>query len=294
MGRPRKQPVSARNPKTTSPTAGDDIRDANLGTVTNGNLSQGQPSDNDQQQRGARSTVGRGSGNNLSKGGLSGNDGAFANAPSQKKVFSESGKQPVDLGGNGVGAGGGLLEAIKNAPVEHNRIAFLQRAAQMAPAGIACEFGVFKGDSLRLIRDVRKPPVYGFDSFNGLPEEWDFGDQRHKKGHFKTAIPTDFANGVHIIEGEFKDTLKKWANEIDEPIMFAHIDCDLYSSALEVLNQINHKLVSGSIVVFDELINLDGSYPQWESGEWKALMKWGRKIKPVLRTNSQQVAFLVI
>ncbi len=41
------------------------------------------------------------------------------------------------------------------------------------------EFGVFEGDTINRAADYRKdfceqdpPPIYGFDTFQGLPEAW--------------------------------------------------------------------------------------------------------------------------
>lgn len=41
------------------------------------------------------------------------------------------------------------------------------------------EFGVFRGDTINRAADYRKmfceedpPPIYGFDTFQGLPEAW--------------------------------------------------------------------------------------------------------------------------
>ena len=46
-------------------------------------------------------------------------------------------------------------------------------------AGTWMEFGVFRGDTINAAADYRKaycetdpPPVYGFDTFQGLPETW--------------------------------------------------------------------------------------------------------------------------
>src|SRR6478735_7213790 len=49
--------------------------------------------------------------------------------------------------------------------------------------GIAVEFGVGHGHSLRLIASVL--PVIGFDSFMGLPEDW---RPSHMKGAFGNAM----------------------------------------------------------------------------------------------------------
>ena len=46
-------------------------------------------------------------------------------------------------------------------------------------AGTWMEFGVFQGDTINAAADYRKnyceknpPPIYGFDTFQGLPEAW--------------------------------------------------------------------------------------------------------------------------
>lgn len=43
--------------------------------------------------------------------------------------------------------------------------------------GLVMEFGVYAGKSLRVIAGCTPEPVYGFDSFQGLPEDW----TRHQK-----------------------------------------------------------------------------------------------------------------
>jgi len=51
--------------------------------------------------------------------------------------------------------------------------------------GTYLEFGVYQGNSINFIADLIKPErVYGFDSFKGLPEDWERGDTVYKKGHF--------------------------------------------------------------------------------------------------------------
>lgn len=46
----------------------------------------------------------------------------------------------------------------------------LKHVLGLRPSGHAAEFGVARGKSLRMIADVM--PVTGFDSFQGLPEDW--------------------------------------------------------------------------------------------------------------------------
>jgi hypothetical protein len=246
-----------------------------------------------EQQRGTRGFTSRRSSGSKDESSLSGNDGELADTGKKTQILQSSSKQSMDLVGNGKRSSGGLLEAIKNATIINDRRELIRHCAKLAHRGTACEFGVWNGESLKTIRDVRKPTVYGFDSFNGLPENWQFGENKHNIGHFKTEVPKDMPLGVELVVGLFEDTIPKWLETHLEPIYFVHIDCDLYSSTKTVLNAINDRLVEGSIILFDELVNFDNKYPNWEQGEWKALNEWNRKVKPIFRTNSQQVAFVV-
>lgn len=193
-----------------------------------------------------------------------------------------------------------LLDAIKAAPVIDSRREHLQHAARKAPAGTAAEFGVFTGNSLAAIIDVRKGLAYGFDSFEGLPSAWDTGaGEPHPVGHFATDLPTDLPNRAHLVPGWFSDTIPAWLAEHDEPLALVHIDCDLYESAAEVLSGMNDRIVAGTVLVFDELVDFAESwYPNWRDGEWKALCGWiakhGRKVEPLARTDQQQASFVVV
>lgn len=193
-----------------------------------------------------------------------------------------------------------MLEALRAAPVFPDRRAHLEHAAKAAPAGTAAEFGVYRGDSLCRIVDVRKGLVYGFDSFEGLPEAWDTGSgEPHQPGHFATEMPKDLPNRVHLVPGLFKDTIPAWLTEHEEPLAFVHVDCDLYSSAAEVLSGLNDRIVEGTVIVFDELVDFAETwYPNWREGEWKALCEWikahGRTVRPLSRTEGQQAAFVVV
>lgn len=191
-----------------------------------------------------------------------------------------------------------LLDAIGSVPV-FSRGSLLRYAALMAKPGIACEFGVFGGASLSQIRNYRKPPVFGFDSWQGLPEEWNIADGvTYEAGHFAREKPTDFATGVQLVEGWFNETIPQWLAETDGMIQMLHVDCDLYLSCKDVLFGLNDRIVEGTVIVFDELCNFgNGYYEYWASGEWKALNEWiakfGRVVKPIGRTEFQQVAFVI-
>ena len=53
--------------------------------------------------------------------------------------------------------------------------------AQMEIQGLYCEFGVYRGETLNFIASLVPVEVHGFDSFEGLPEDW---KQGHEKGTF--------------------------------------------------------------------------------------------------------------
>ena len=135
--------------------------------------------------------------------------------------------------------------------------------------GIAVEFGVGHGHSLRLIASVL--PVIGFDSFMGLPEDW---RPSHMKGAFGNAmIPTN-VTGATIVPGWFEDTVPNY-DWTGLDIGLIHFDADLYSSTITALNSIGPHINSGCILVFDEFFGYDddfnGSMPGEQQAWWEYL-----------------------
>lgn len=134
--------------------------------------------------------------------------------------------------------------------------------------GYVLEFGIGGGKSLNYISERTNRTVYGFDSFEGLPEEW--SPNKHlifAKGSFKYDPPENIYDNVELVTGWFKDTIPVWKEINFGPIAFLHIDSDLYSSCVTILTELDNQIVPGTIILFDELIN----YINWEEGEWKAL-----------------------
>jgi len=154
---------------------------------------------------------------------------------------------------NGLPAGGDVLNQIFASPL-------IQRH------GTWVEFGVADGGTLRIIADNRgSASVWGFDTFEGLPEDWYQGDRiRWPKGKFAVnQIPR--IPGTHIVTGLFQDTLPAW--KPIEPLTFVHIDCDIYSATCCIFKHIVPMLDNGAIIEFDELFNYSG----FENHEMKAL-----------------------
>ncbi len=127
------------------------------------------------------------------------------------------------------------------------------------------EFGVFSGNSINFFSKY-VPEIYGFDSFQGLKEDWQGFDVQ--KGHFNLngKIPKLNKNVVPV-SGWVQDTLEKFLEEKKPNINFVHMDLDTYPSSKYVLEKIKPFLMKGSIILFDEIYNFAG----WEVGEYKAL-----------------------
>lgn len=135
--------------------------------------------------------------------------------------------------------------------------------------GIFLELGVFYGKSISFIAALKPYQlVYGFDSFEGLPEAWDRPDQNWYKGIWAVDGMPSTPPNVRLIKGWFKDTLPQFAQHVGTrvPIAFMHIDCDLYSSTTCAFNELGHLIREGTIIVFDEL----HGYPNYENHELKA------------------------
>jgi macrocin-O-methyltransferase TylF-like protien len=132
--------------------------------------------------------------------------------------------------------------------------------------GLFCEFGVFSGGTINHIAGSTPGLVYGFDSFEGLPEGW-YGLE---KGHFTVDNLPKVLPNVRLVKGWFNETLPKFVAEHPETITFLHVDCDLYSSTKLVFDALAHKITAGTVIVFDEYFN----YPNWENGEFKAFQEF--------------------
>ena len=139
----------------------------------------------------------------------------------------------------------------------------------MAPAlGLVMEFGVSSGSSLKEISSSTTKHVFGFDCWEGLPENWldSKGNPRHSKGDFKSDRPKNLPSNCILVNGLFEDSLPKFVDIISDPISFIHIDCDLYSSTKKIFHHLKSFFQEGTIIAFDELLGYDG----WENHEYKA------------------------
>lgn len=159
--------------------------------------------------------------------------------------------------------------------------------SRSASEGMVCEFGVAQGRTINQIASlVLDRRVYGFDSFEGLPEDWYDGEP---KGKYRVEALPKVRPNVTLIKGMFSDTLGPFLEEHLELAAFLHVDCDLYSSTRCVLDHFRSRIRVGTVIVFDEYFN----YPGWKHGEYRAFMECSRdwqlnvrvhRLLPILRT----------
>lgn len=186
----------------------------------------------------------------------------------------------------------------------YGRFEWLRHCLNRAPAtGHILEFGVWLGHSIRVLAETAPSRrLHGFDSFIGLPEPWEKNESlTHDAGYLSTdgKLPDVPAN-VRLWQGWFSETVPQWLECTAGEIAFIHIDCDLYKSTKQVLTALDQRIVPGTVIVFDELIDFtkEQGYAEWENGEWRALHEWSeecdRAVVPIGRTDQYQVAVRVV
>ena len=143
---------------------------------------------------------------------------------------------------------------------------------------------------------------FAFDSFEGLPETLKKDDGYFKSGTFNTGKKhfveiVKKRSGVllqddQIIEGYYDKSLTdKLSKRLPKSVGFVHIDVDLYSSTVTVLEFIKKFLVSGTVILFDDwfcfppgkemgerkaLNEFLNKYPEIELEEWKNYSTFGK------------------
>ncbi len=142
---------------------------------------------------------------------------------------------------------------------------------------------------------------YAFDSFEGLPETNPEVDGYFKTGTFCTGR-TDFVRIVekktglrlddnHIVQGYYCDSLTPEIQARLPKAGVVHIDVDLYSSTVDVLEFIKPLLVVGAILIFDDwycfppganmgelraVKEFCEANPSFKLQEWKAYSTFGQ------------------
>jgi hypothetical protein len=147
--------------------------------------------------------------------------------------------------------------------------------SKISVTGTCAEFGVWKGESINYFAK-RLSRIYGFDSFEGLREDWKGWDRPAGSFDLRGRLPQVVEN-VRLIKGWFNDTVPNFLVRCPEPFAFVHIDCDTFEATEVVLSLIGSHLTAGTVLVFDEYFGYRG----WQCGEFKA---WNNY---VYRTNTE-------
>lgn len=168
-----------------------------------------------------------------------------------------------------------IEDNFDDAVIYQHRPEFWRGMLEKVPSnGALVEAGVFRGDSINFIADTlsRKGDarlVHGFDSFEGLEEDW--SGESLPAGFFQQGgvLPPVRPN-VRLYKGWVQDTLGPFYASVDDPTLaLVHIDTDTYTPARHILEISKPFMTEGTLIVFDELIG----YPNWRAHEFKALQE---------------------
>ncbi len=117
------------------------------------------------------------------------------------------------------------------------------------------EFGVFEGESIRYFSKALTHPgsrLVGFDSFEGLPEDW--GHRATGSYSAKGKIPDIQDERASFAVGWFQDTLPPMVFDASQfDAVLVHLDADLYSSTLFVLTELWRRFPK-TYAIFDEFV----------------------------------------
>jgi len=166
-------------------------------------------------------------------------------------------------------------------PEAKDRDEFFKLAHEnVRPAGpiTYLEFGVHMGSSIKKWMELNKDGksrFFGFDSFEGLPEDW---NQEKGKGFFDVAgnIPKVDDPRVTFVKGWFDQTLPVFLKDFKpQDRLVLHLDADLYSSTMVALMGLDPFIKTGTMLMFDEFYDREHEY--------KALMDYQKITRKKIR-----------
>ena len=174
-----------------------------------------------------------------------------------------------------------------------DRMAHLEYALSQRKPGPIVEFGVYKAATTNFIaKQCPDTEIYGFDSFEGLPEHW-AGFRFSRNNYDRGGRLPKVADNVELVVGLFQDTLPGFLKRMPGPFAVVHVDCDIYSSANYVLTELAGRIADGCVLIFDEFFNYHG----YQLHEFKAFHEFlaRTKLKPdYLAYSGQQMSVRLV
>lgn len=175
----------------------------------------------------------------------------------------------------------------------------LWEASRLEPSGgeredLLLDLGVWLGWSTRLTSEASGQKVYGFDTFEGLVEDWEVDDHLIiKRGTFSLAeplaqrfirdtgvtltdgIPPALGRDVEFIKGMTYETLEPFlADRPGAPITLFHMDLDTYESCHHALETCKDHFIEGSVLVSDEYLVTNGEMRAFFEFQAKYDLQW--------------------
>jgi Macrocin-O-methyltransferase (TylF) len=151
----------------------------------------------------------------------------------------------------------------------------IEEARRRFPSrNLALEFGVYKAGMINY--QARKFPALnfvGFDSFEGLQEQWS-AMAPAKTFDLGGKLPKVRPN-VRLVKGWFAEAAPRWKTENPGsgiPLL-VHVDCDTYAATVDVLQFCADYVEHGLVLHFDDYFG----FPNWRTGGFKALQEIAEK-----------------
>lgn len=168
-----------------------------------------------------------------------------------------------------------MAQAMLFPQKRRNRLFAIDRAIKNGLSeGLYVEFGVAEGTGARLFGKRLAPhklSMTGFDSFEGLEEDWTGIQSGRTGGAFsRDGMLPDVPGNITLIKGWVQDTLPGYLMDTGAaPFAFIHMDMDTYTPTAFALKVVRKRLRKGTVILFDELYG----YPGWRHHEHKALQE---------------------
>jgi len=152
------------------------------------------------------------------------------------------------------------------------------------------EFGVYRGASIQAWSRLLTNPgsrFIGFDSFEGMPEDFDARTGVVKGGlNVQGRLPAITDSRVTFVKGWFSDTLSRFVIPPHDHLV-VHVDCDLYSATASVLEFVAPSVRPGTIFLFDDM-----GQPQHEPRAFAEYLRTsGRRFRLVANDWEDHYAF---